>query len=64
MVFGLATDYFIKASVLDALNLGFKVYVIKDLCLGISEGSAMKARVEMKSSGAIFFEKSKFLASI
>ncbi|MDP1880696.1 MAG: isochorismatase family protein, partial [Parachlamydiaceae bacterium] len=36
VVAGLATDYCIKYSVLDALELGFNVYVIIDACKGVN----------------------------
>lgn len=35
-VLGLATDYCVKYTVLDALELGFKVYVIEDGCKGVN----------------------------
>ena len=33
---GLATDYCVKFSALDAIHLGFKVYLIQDACRGIN----------------------------
>ena len=52
---GLATDYCVKFSVLDALSEGFKVYVIKDACRGvdIEPGDSERALEEMKEAGAI-----------
>lgn len=35
-IMGLATDYCVKYSVLDALQLGFRVWVIKDGCRGVN----------------------------
>ncbi|QNM14998.1 bifunctional nicotinamidase/pyrazinamidase [Fusobacterium hominis] len=54
-VMGLATDYCVKFTVLDALSLGYKVYVIYDGCKGvnISKCDSDKAFQEMKDSGAI-----------
>lgn len=51
---GLATDYCVKYSTLDALQLGFKVYVVKDGCVGIDlhKGDVDEALKEMERSGA------------
>lgn len=51
---GLATDYCVKFSVLDARHLGFKVYVIEDACRGIElkPGDVEKSFQEMKEVGA------------
>jgi nicotinamidase/pyrazinamidase len=53
-IMGLATDYCVLYSVLDARKLGFKTYVIQDGCFGIEEkpGDIEKAFQEMKNSGA------------
>jgi len=47
---GVATDYCVKYSVLDARNLGYEVYVIEDGCRGI--GDSQSAFEEMKKAGA------------
>jgi len=51
---GLATDYCVKYSVLDAVQLGFHVYVIEDACRGVElkSGDSMRAIEEMKIAGA------------
>lgn len=51
---GVATDYCVKYSVLDALELQYKVIVIQDLCRGVDlhPGDSKKALDEMKSNGA------------
>lgn len=53
-IVGLATDYCVKYSVLDALKLGFTVYVIREGCKGIdlNEGDVKKALDEMQEAGA------------
>lgn len=52
---GLATDYCVKAGVLDALKLGLKVYVLTD-CIGavdVNPGDGQKALEEMAAAGAV-----------
>ena len=51
---GLATDYCVKYSVLDALILGFNVYVIKDACRAVNwhEEDESEAIEEMQIAGA------------
>jgi nicotinamidase/pyrazinamidase len=51
---GLATDYCLKYSVLDALKLGFKVKVVLEGCLGVNlrENDSQRALEEMKRAGA------------
>ncbi len=53
-IVGLATDYCVKYSVLDAIELGFSVTVILDGCRGIDmhPGDVQKAILEMRASGA------------
>jgi nicotinamidase/pyrazinamidase len=52
---GLATDYCVKYSVLDACQLGFQTYVIEDGCAGIElqPGDIKRAFAEMKKAGAV-----------
>ena len=54
-VCGLATDYCVKATVLDALKFGFKVYLLKDACqaVNLKKGDGQKALKEMKKAGAV-----------
>ncbi|WP_075181938.1 bifunctional nicotinamidase/pyrazinamidase [Pantoea sp. 1.19] len=53
-VMGLATDYCVKYSVLDALALGFGVEVIQAGCRGVdlTPGDSQRALAEMQSKGA------------
>ncbi|MCS4490672.1 MULTISPECIES: nicotinamidase [unclassified Corynebacterium] len=49
---GIATDYCVKATVLDALSHDFEVRVLSDLCAPVSEESGAAAYKEMLSRGA------------
>lgn len=53
-VAGLATDYCVKATVLDALKLGFEVYVVTDAvaAVNVNPDDGEKALEEMVASGA------------
>jgi len=52
---GLATDYCVKYSVLDALVFGFNVYIIVEACHGINlkPKDSEQALSEMKKAGAV-----------
>jgi nicotinamidase/pyrazinamidase len=52
IIYGLATDYCIKATVLDALASEYEVEVALDLCRGISPDTTESAIREMKARGA------------
>jgi nicotinamidase/pyrazinamidase len=52
IVYGIATDVCIKATVLDALEAGFKVVVIENLCRGVTPESSRSALEEMSERGA------------
>lgn len=56
LVGGLATDYCVKATVLDALKEGFKVGVLGDAvrAVDVNPGDGAKALDEMKAAGATF----------
>ena len=58
---GLATEYCVKASVLDAVGHGFKSFVITDAIRGIdvNPGDIDKALKEMKEAGVGILEASK-----
>jgi nicotinamidase/pyrazinamidase len=57
-VMGLATDYCVKHTVLDAISLGFDVWVIEDGCraVDLKPGDGERALLEMRGSGAIMVE--------
>lgn len=52
-VLGLATDYCVKYSALDALKLGFATHVIEDGCRGVelAPGDVQRAVDEMRAAG-------------
>jgi len=52
-VLGLATDYCVKATALDAVRLGFKTHLIEDACRGVNRrpGDAERAVDEMRAAG-------------
>lgn len=51
---GLAIDYCVKASVLDACHLGYEVYVVLDACRGVelNHGDSARAILEMSDADA------------
>ncbi len=50
---GLATDYCVKFTALDALSLGFNTFVVQDACRGVemAEGDVNSALTQMKQAG-------------
>jgi len=50
---GLATDYCVRHSVLDALGAGLKVTVLEDAVAGVDERGSTEALDEMRRMGAI-----------
>lgn len=52
---GLATDYCVKYSVLDALELGFRAYVISDACRGVNlhPNDSSRAFAQMQAGNAV-----------
>ncbi|HJW95216.1 MAG TPA: bifunctional nicotinamidase/pyrazinamidase [Thermoanaerobaculia bacterium] len=52
-ILGLATDYCVKFSALDAVQLGFKTHVIEDGCRGVElhPGDVAKSIEEMRNAG-------------
>ncbi len=51
---GLATDYCVKFSVIDACQLGYEVFVVKEACRGVEihPGDVDRAWEEMEKAGA------------
>ena len=51
IIYGLATDYCVKHTVLDAAELGYPVELLVDLCRGISPETTASALEKMKAKG-------------
>ncbi|MNI93907.1 nicotinamidase/pyrazinamidase [compost metagenome] len=60
---GLATDYCVKFSVLDALELGYRTTVITDGCRGVDlqPGDSQEALRIMQQAGAQLVTLSQFI---
>lgn len=61
MIMGIATDYCVKFTVLDALRLGYRVDVLTDGCRGVNLApeDSQKALAEMQSAGASLITSSR-----
>ncbi len=57
IVYGIATDYCVRATVFDAVASGYKVTLIKNLCRGVAPDTSHKAIEEMKSKGVVVLDK-------
>jgi nicotinamidase/pyrazinamidase len=64
-ILGLALDVCVKFTVLDALGLGFKTYLVEDGCRGVNlnEGDSDKALSEMREKGAIIAQSDQIITS-
>ena len=51
-IVGIATDYCVRASALDALALGIEVRVLTDLIAGVAQESSVAALKELVAAGA------------
>jgi nicotinamidase/pyrazinamidase len=51
LVYGLATDYCVKATALDAIEAGYRVDLILDLCRGVNPDTTASALEEMEARG-------------
>lgn len=56
VLYGIATDYCVRATVIDALQAGFQVMVIEELCRGVAPDTSRAALEEMKGAGALILE--------
>ncbi len=51
IVYGIATDYCVKATAIDAIEAGYKVTVVEGLSKGVAPDTTAKALEEMKAKG-------------
>ncbi|THB79971.1 MAG: isochorismatase family protein [Desulfobacteraceae bacterium] len=51
IIYGLATDYCVKATALDALQSGFRVVLLQDLCRGVAPETTEAALADMQDRG-------------
>lgn len=56
VLYGLATDYCVRATALHAAAAGYKVIVIKSLCRGVAPDTTQKAIEEMKARGIVILD--------
>ena len=52
-VCGIATDYCVRATTLDAVKEGFTVRLLTDLCAGVAPATSRSALDEMHAAGAV-----------
>ena len=64
-VCGLATDYCVKFTALDAVGLGFKTYLVEDACRGVElhEGDVRKAIDAMRAQGVVVIQSKEPIVS-
>jgi nicotinamidase/pyrazinamidase len=55
VVYGIATDYCVKATALDAVTLGYKVIVVEELSRGVDPDTSSQALDEMRNQGVTLF---------
>jgi nicotinamidase/pyrazinamidase len=60
VVYGIATDYCVKATAIDAANAGYDVTVIEGLCKGVAPETSATAWKEMKAKGITILKELDF----
>jgi nicotinamidase/pyrazinamidase len=56
ILFGIATDYCVRATALHGLGRGYTVTVVASLCRGVAPETTEKAWAEMRAAGAVIVE--------
>jgi nicotinamidase/pyrazinamidase len=64
-VLGLATDYCVKFTALDAVSLGFRTFLVEDACRGVNlrPNDVANALAEMKRAGVVMVRSGDVLAA-
>jgi len=57
VAYGIATDYCVRATALDAVQAGYKVIVIEGLCRGVALDTSKRALEEMKKAGVLILDR-------
>jgi nicotinamidase/pyrazinamidase len=60
VLYGIATDYCVRATALHAAAAGYKVIVIKNLCRGVAPDTSQKAIEEIKAKGIVVLDDLDF----
>jgi len=60
VVYGIATDYCVRATALDAVDAGYAVVLIKNLCRGVAQDTSQRAIDEMKAKGVVILDDLDF----
>jgi nicotinamidase/pyrazinamidase len=56
VVFGIATDFCVQATAIDAAEAGYEVVVIESLCRGVDPESSRRAIASMKEAGIVIMD--------
>jgi nicotinamidase/pyrazinamidase len=56
ILYGIATDYCVRATALHAIDAGYKVIVIRNLCRGVAPDTSQKAIEEIKAKGVVVLD--------
>ena len=57
VLYGIATDYCVRATSLDALQAGLQVTVIEELCRGVAPDTSRSAWETIKQAGASIYQR-------
>jgi nicotinamidase/pyrazinamidase len=57
VIYGLTTDYCVRATSLDAIAAGYRVIVIKGLSRGVAPDTTQKALEEMRAKGVMILDE-------
>jgi nicotinamidase/pyrazinamidase len=56
IVYGIATDYCVRATALDGVAARYQVVLIKNLCRGVAPDTTQKAIEKMKAKGIVVLD--------